>query len=76
MIHHLQIVPFVIGVAVGLFLILFYQAGPRILYEYPHPQNVNNRIYRDKQNICYQYNSVQVDCDENEGGLKPYPLQG
>lgn len=61
---------------IGVALIVYYNAPPAVIYEYPHPQNVNNRVYRDKNNVCYSYTSVKVDCDENESTLKQYPLQG
>ncbi len=30
---------------------------------------------KDKNGICYHYTSKEVNCDENEATLKPYPLQ-
>ena len=76
MLHHFQVIPFLGGLAIGYLLVTYYKAPPTVIYEYPHPQNVNNRVYRDKNNMCYSYNSVQVDCDKNESTLRQYPLQG
>ena len=47
-----------------------------MIYEYPHPQNAENRIFKDKNAVCYSYKSKEVSCDANEGTLKQYPLQG
>jgi len=56
-------------------MLLFYNAPRKIVYEYPHPQNVNERVYRDENGVCYKYTAKKVDCDDNEESLKPYPLQ-
>jgi hypothetical protein len=56
--------------------VLFAYDTPKpIVYEYPHPQNVKHRVYRDKNGVCYAYKAEEVSCDENEGNLKAYPLQ-
>jgi len=76
MLDHFKLIPFVAGVGVGFLMLFYYKAPPTIIYDYPHPQNVNSRVYRDKNNVCYSYTSKEVDCDANEATLKPYPLQG
>ena len=76
MLDHFQVFPFVIGIVVGVLMLFFYNPPPTVVYEYPHPHNVNNRVYRDKNNVCYSYTSKEVDCDANEATLKTYPLQG
>lgn len=68
--------PFLAGIAAGLVLLLWYQAPPKLIYEYPHPQNVRERVYRDTNGVCYAYTAQKVSCDANEASLKPYPLQG
>jgi len=75
MLHHFQIIPFIGGLVLGYLLVVYYKAPPTVVYEYPHPQNVSNRVYRDKNGVCYSYNSAQVDCDANESTLRQYPLQ-
>lgn len=76
MLHHIKFLPFLGGVLVGLFMLFFYKTPPTVIYEYPHPQNAENRIFKDKNAVCYSYKSKEVSCDANEGTLKQYPLQG
>jgi hypothetical protein len=76
MLHHFKIIPFIAGIVIGFVIVTYYKPPPSIVYEYPHPQNMNNRVYRDKNGVCYSYKSTPVDCDANEGTLKQYPLQG
>ncbi len=75
MLQHFKLVPFLVGLAIGLFVFYFYTPPPLTVYEYPHPQNVKERVYRDNNGVCYKYSSTKVDCDANEGTLKQYPIQ-
>jgi len=75
MINHFSIVPFLAGIACGVVIIVFFKAEPVTLTKYPHPTNVDGRTYKDKNDVCYRYTSKEVNCDDNEGALKPYPLQ-
>lgn len=76
MIHHFKILPFMSGIVIGLLFIFYYKAPQTTIYEYPHPHNVNNRVYRDKNGVCYSYNAKEVNCDANEETLREYPIQG
>ena len=75
MLKHIRLIPFIAGVTVGIALLLFYQAPRKTIYEYPHPQNVNERVYRDENGVCYKYSAKGVDCDANEDTLRQYPIQ-
>lgn len=75
MLNHFELLPFLIGFAFGIVGILFWKEKPRIIVKYPHPSTVNNMVYRDPNGICYKYNTKEVNCDANEGTLRPYPLQ-
>jgi hypothetical protein len=75
MLKHIRCIPFTVGVLVGVAVLLFYKAPRKVVYEYPHPQNVNDRVYRDENGVCYKYNSQKVGCDANEATLKQYPIQ-
>ena len=56
-------------------MFFWYTPPKTVVFEYPHPQNVRERVYRDNNGICYQYTAEQVGCDANEATLKPYPIQ-
>jgi hypothetical protein len=76
MLQHFRILPFGVGLALGALLLFFYTPGPLVQILYPHPSNVNERIYKDKNGVCYKYTAEEVGCDANEGTLREYPLQG
>jgi hypothetical protein len=76
MYQHFRLKWFLGGLVLGLFLLYAYKAPPPIVYEYPHPQKGGDRVYRDRNGVCYSYTATKVDCDANEATLRPYPLQG
>lgn len=71
-----KVIPFILGFVLGFLLLRFVKFEPPKVYDYPHPDTVKNRVYRDKNGVCYRYTSMEVSCDKNEATLKPYPLQG
>jgi hypothetical protein len=75
MLKHFRIAPFVLGLVAGYGLFVFYKTEMRIIYEYPHPTNVDTRTYKDKNGVCYSYTAKEVNCDQHEGNLRPYPIQ-
>ena len=75
MLNHFEILPFLVGFAIGIVGILLWKPKPRIVVRYPHPTNVAQSIYRDPNGVCYSYKAKEVSCDANEATLKPYPLQ-
>ena len=75
MLKHIRLLPFIAGITVGIFLIFFYIVPPKTIFEYPHPQNIHERVYRDTNGVCYKYTAKAVGCDAHEGTLRPYPIQ-
>ncbi len=68
--------PFLLGLGIGFIALRFVKTEPVKVLEYPHPDTVKQRVYRDKNSVCYKYTAVEVNCDENQHNLTPYPLQG
>ncbi len=75
MLKHFRILRFIAGLAAGYALLIFYKTEPRVIYEYPHPTNVDTRTYKDKNGVCYSYTAKEVGCDQHEGTIRPYPIQ-
>jgi hypothetical protein len=71
-----KLIPFLAGIVAGFAALHFVKRDKVVVHDYPHPDNVKQRVYRDKNGVCYAYTSIEVDCDKNEATLKPYPLQG
>lgn len=75
MFDYFELKPFGLGLAVGFLLILFFRPQKDTIYKYPHPQTVEQLIYKDQNGSCYKYNVKEVSCDANEGTLTDYPIQ-
>lgn len=73
--QHFEILPFVVGLTLGVIGLYLYKQPARIVVKYPHPQHADSEIYRDPNGMCYKYKAKEVNCDANEATLKPYPLQ-
>jgi hypothetical protein len=76
MFKNFRILPFIIGLILGAGIFFFYTPSTPVVYQYPHPETGKDRVYKDKNGVCYSYTSEEVDCDKNEESLKDYPLQG
>jgi len=71
---HLMIMPFLLGLVLGIGGIYFIKPETTVVYKYPTPENVGKLSYKDKNGVCYQYSGKEVNCDKNDGKLKNYPL--
>jgi hypothetical protein len=74
MLKHIRLIPFLIGLAIGVVAILFINPEQIINYKYPTPETADKTIYKDKNGVCYKYIANVVDCDKNESRLKDFPL--
>lgn len=63
-----------IGIVVGIIGIYFIKPVQNIVYKYPTPDNSGKLVYKDKNGVCYKYDSKAVDCDKSENKLKDFPL--
>jgi hypothetical protein len=74
MIKHIQIIPLIIGLVVGIIAVLCVNPDKDVIRQYPHPDNVDKLVYKDNNGVCYRYLANKVDCDKNESKLKDFPL--
>jgi hypothetical protein len=74
MLNHIRVYPLVLGLIIGVIGILFIKPEQIISYKYPVPEKAKDIIYKDRNDMCYQYIPQEVDCDKNESRIKPFPL--
>ncbi len=75
MLKRFRLKSFLVGAALGLIILFWYKPPVKVVYEYPHPDNVEKRVYKDTNGVCYKYAATEVNCDKHEGTLKEYPIQ-
>lgn len=68
------ILPFIIGIIVGIILLVLFKDQKIELIDYPKPNDT--RVFTDLNGMKFSYRTTEVDCDKNEGTIKFYPLQG
>jgi len=74
-IKHFRLIPFIGGIILALFFFSTFKMEIRSIFQYPHPDNIHERVYKDKNGICYAYTAETVNCNDNQSVLKDYPLQ-
>jgi hypothetical protein len=74
MLKHIRVFPLILGIVIGIIAIILVKPPMNVVHKYPTPENANKLIYKDKNNVCYKYNAIKVDCDKNESRLKDFPL--
>lgn len=74
MLKHIQFIPLVIGLLVGVVAVIFIKPQQNIIYKYPIPDTADKIVYKDKNGICYKYKATKVECDKNESRLKDFPI--
>jgi hypothetical protein len=73
--NKLEFLPFLLGLAAGIFFVYILKPAPVVIVKYPNIDNAGKTIYRDRNGTCFQYNVENVDCDKSEDRIKSYPLQ-
>lgn len=73
--NHLQLLPLLMGLFIGMFFVYILKPAPTIVYKYPTMDNAGKVTYQDRSGVCFKYHADTVDCDKNEGRIVAFPLQ-
>ena len=76
MFHHFKLLPFLAGLAVGA-VVFFYlkpESKERVV-KWPRPENCGKITYRDRNGLCYVFESQIADCSKVKDSLKSYTLE-
>jgi hypothetical protein len=65
----------IFGIVAGFIMLRLFAIDKPIFYKWPHPENAGKIKYKDKNGLCYEYESETVDCATNKAKIKPYPIQ-
>jgi hypothetical protein len=72
----MKLLPFLAGLAVGI--VVFFYLKPenkeRVI-KWPRPENCGKITYRDRNGLCYIFESQIADCDKVKGSLQAYALE-
>lgn len=72
-----KIIPlyFFIAVCFGFFMTYVFTPTPRVVYQYPTPDNEETNTYIDEGDNCFKYKSQEVTCPTNKKDIFTAPSQ-
>jgi hypothetical protein len=73
--NQLQLLPLLVGLFLGMFMVYVLKPSPNIVYKYPTLDNAGKVVYQDRNGVCFKYHADTVDCNKNEDRITVYPLQ-
>ena len=76
MANHFMLLPFLAGLLTGC--IVFFYLKPETkerVVKWPRPENCGKHTYRDRNGLCYTFESQIVDCDKVKDSVQAYALE-
>lgn len=70
---YLSLKCFFISFCIGMFMVYITVPLPEIIIRYPTPMNSGKVIYKDNSDMCYVYDSKEIQCPKD--GVSNTPLQ-
>jgi hypothetical protein len=76
MLNHFSLIPFLAGLLSGgiVFLWLKPDTNERVV-KWPHPSNTGKVTYRDRNGLCYTFESQIADCKKVADILQTYAFE-
>jgi hypothetical protein len=75
--NHFKILPFLAGLAVA-WVVFFYlkpESAMDKVVKWPHPTNAGKVVYRDRNGLCYTFESQIADCAKVKEKLVNYAFE-
>jgi len=63
---------FILSFCVGIFIVYLTEPPKKIIVKHPKP--FDDTIYRDNDNNCYKYKTIEVDCPSDKSLILDHPL--
>ncbi len=65
---------FILSFCIGIFIVYLSEPPKKIIVKHPRP-NDNQTIYRDNDDNCYKYKTVEVACPSDKSLILDHPLE-
>jgi len=75
MLDYIDTFYFVLAFGIGIFLSYIFAPAPKVVIQYPTPDNAGKITYQDDAGICYKYKTVAMQCPTDKSKLKELPIQ-
>ena len=74
--QHLKFLPFVAGLVIGGIIFFGFKPDSRErVVKWPNPENAGKVTYRDRNGLCYKFESQIVDCGKVKESLQAYSFE-
>jgi hypothetical protein len=74
--HHMKIIPFVAGLVIGGIIFIGFKPDTKDrVVKWPNPENCGKVVYRDRNGLCYKFESQIVDCAKVQEKLQAYSFE-
>ncbi len=71
--NRLNPLAFIVSFCVGMFFVYLMEPQKKIIVQHPKP-NDDVTIYRDDENNCYKYKTIEVKCPTDKSLILDHPL--
>ena len=65
---------FILSFCIGIFIVYIRDPPKKIIIQHPRP-NDDKTIYRDDDNNCYKYKTIEVKCPSDKSLILDHPLE-
>ena len=76
MLKHFKLIPFVSGLIIGAIIFFGFKPDTKDrVVKWPNPENAGKVVYRDRNGLCYKFESQIVDCSKVKEKLQTYSFE-
>jgi hypothetical protein len=72
---YIHIPIFIASFVIGFLFMMYMGDEKKIIYVYPTPENVNKILFQDEAKNCFQYNTIETSCPNDETKITKIPIQ-
>jgi len=76
MLKHFKFIPFISGIIIGAIIFFGFKPDTKDrVVKWPNPENAGKVVYRDRNGLCYKFESQIVDCGAVKEKLQAYSFE-
>ena len=66
---------FIISLCIGLLLSYVTTPNAQVIYVYPNPDNIREIQYKDDNDSCFTFETMEEPCPKDTSLIREYPVQ-
>ena len=73
--NYINIPIFIVSFIIGIIVICFMGPDIKKVFVYPTPENVNDILFQDTANNCFEFYTVESACPADKTKIMNIPIQ-